>query len=77
MIFISDQWPSCYCGNVIKNQPIPAIVGGTEAKVNSIPWQVLIAIRYLDIWLFPLCGGTIIGPSTILTGCLKSDKFFN
>ena len=35
----------------------------TVAQVNSIPWQVGIKIFNT----FPFCGGTIIGPSTILT----------
>ena len=52
----------CHCGTIFNNQVVPAIVGGQEAKVNSIPWQVLIAYQYS-----PMCGGTIIGPSTILT----------
>ena len=53
----------CHCGTIFNNQVVPAIVGGQEAEVNSIPWQVLIVWKMM----FAICGGTIIGPSTILT----------
>jgi secreted trypsin-like serine protease len=43
----------------IKNQ----IFGGTEVAINGIPWQVGIEVN----GHFPYCGGTIIGPTTILT----------
>ena len=60
----------CHCGTILNNQVVPAIVGGQEAEVNSIPWQVLIVYQY-----YPICGGTIIGPSTILTAghCLEHN----
>lgn len=46
------------------------IVGGVTATVNSIPWQVGIKVSKK----FPWCGGTIIGPTTILTAahCLQN-----
>ena len=53
----------CQCGKILKNEAKPAIIGGKEAKVNGIPWQVGIKVY----GQFPYCGGTIIGPSTILT----------
>jgi secreted trypsin-like serine protease len=43
----------------IKNQ----IFGGAEVAINAIPWQVGIEIN----GIFPYCGGTIIGPTTVLT----------
>ena len=66
MVFLCFSDP-CHCGTIF-NKVVPAIVGGQEAKVNSIPWQVLIVYQY-----YPICGGTIIGPSTILTAahCLE------
>jgi trypsin len=42
---------------------VPAVVGGEEAAINSIPWQV--GVEVYD--QFPYCGGTLIGPSTVLT----------
>ena len=45
--------------NIIQN----AIFGGEEAEINSIPWQVGLKVSNT----FPYCGGTIIGPMTILT----------
>ena len=56
---------------------MPAIVGGQEAEVNSIPWQVFIVWKMMYV----ICGGTIIGPSTILTAahCLDhgNDTLLN
>ena len=73
MLCFSDP---CHCGTILNNQIVPAIVGGQEAEVNSIPWQVLIVYQY-----YPICGGTIIGPSTILTAahCLDhgNDTLLN
>ena len=42
---------------------MPAVIGGYEAEVHEIPWQVGVQFNHS----FPFCGGTIIGPSTILT----------
>ena len=63
----------CHCGTILNNQASPAIVGGQEAEVNGIPWQVGLALAYWDSFIF--CGGTIIGPSTILTAahCLEQN----
>ena len=53
------------------------IFGGQVAEVNSIPWQVGIKVY----GQFPFCGGTIIGPTTILTAAhcieeiVKSQMF--
>ena len=73
MIFLCFSDP-CHCGTILNNQVVPAIVGGQEAEVNSIPWQVLIVYHINDQY-YPICGGTIIGPSTILTAahCLEHN----
>ena len=60
----------CHCGTILNNQFVPAIVGGQEAEVNSIPWQVLIVWKMM----YAICGGTIIGPSTILTAAHCLDQ---
>ena len=54
----------------MNNQVVPKIVGGQEAEVNSIPWQVLIVWKMM----YAICGGTIIGPSTILTAAHCLDQ---
>ena len=48
-----------------KNEQVPRIVGGQEARVNQIPWQIGLVPTFDVDSIF--CGGTIIGPSTILT----------
>ena len=53
------QENACQCGLKMNTK----IVNGQEAEVNSIPWQVGIS----HLGFFPFCGGTIIGPETILT----------
>ena len=58
-----------------KNEQVPRIIGGQEARVNQIPWQIgLVPTFDLDS-IF--CGGTIIGPSTILTAahCIVYSVF--
>ena len=50
-------------GNKNRGSISNKIFGGQEAEVNSIPWQVGIKVY----GQFPFCGGTIIGPTTILT----------
>ena len=59
--WISD---TCHCGKILDNQAKPAIIGGQEADVNGIPWLVSVRV-YGDVNY--TCGGTIIGPLTILT----------
>lgn len=78
----NTQYVPCECGVVIEDQPAaiisakignlisnkkakitPLIFGSTEAPINSIPWQVGLKVR----GHFPYCGGTIIGPTSILT----------
>ena len=56
--------------------PIPAVIGGTDAQVHEIPWQVGIQVEFYWGTHFPFCGGTIIGPSTILTAahCLTDNS---
>ena len=47
------------------------IVGGNNAEINAIPWQVAI----LQAWKTdPFCGGVIIGPKTILTAAHCVDN---
>ena len=59
--WISDS--ICHCGKILNNEAVPAIIGGEEPQANGIPWQVGVVVY----GQFPYCGGTIIGPSTILT----------
>ena len=40
------------------------IIGGVNADLNSIPWQIGITV---GLRLHPFCGGSIIGPKTIIT----------
>jgi hypothetical protein len=48
----------------------PFISNGVEAKVGEFPWHVGI-YRYSDNGtLQQVCGGSLINPSTILTGML-------
>lgn len=54
------RMPQCQCG--IRKSP--RIVGGTEAKPNSIPWQALLR-RRSDLSHF--CGGSMIDNRFILT----------
>ena len=53
---MSENSPNPYISN--------KIVGGNDARKNSIPWQVGI---YQGINSDPFCGGTVIGPQTILS----------
>jgi hypothetical protein len=68
----------CECGVDINEDK--RIIGGHETDAHSIPWQVgLIAynkddtLNMTEIRRKPLCGGSIIGPKTILTAahCVK------
>ena len=62
--YLSTFSDICHCGKILDNQAKPAIIGGQEVDVNGIPWLVGVRV-YGDINYF--CGGTIIGPLTILT----------
>ncbi|OQV26217.1 hypothetical protein BV898_00336 [Hypsibius exemplaris] len=50
---------------------VPTIIGGTNAKVNQMCWQVLVVARTVlpdnKGVTISLCGGSIIGSRTILT----------
>ncbi|MGB3586183.1 MAG: trypsin-like serine protease [Tunicatimonas sp.] len=51
------------------NGPTTNIVGGANANINAVPWQVLLDVNG------GLCGGTIIAPGWILTAahCLENS----
>lgn len=53
----------CQCGKVLQNIATK-VVGGNPAQKSQIPWQA--AISY-SLSSDPFCGGTIIGPKTILS----------
>lgn len=53
----------CHCGKILQSTTTK-IVGGNPAQKSQIPWQV--GITY-SLNSPPFCGGTIIGPKTILT----------
>ena len=71
-----DVNQECQCGEILEedsNEGLVSItnlankiVGGNPAEKHSIPWQV--GIAELAISQSPFCGGTIIGPRTILSG---------
>lgn len=47
------------------------IVGGSDSSAQGAPWQVAVK----DVFLGALCGGSIIGPSVIVTAahCTPND----
>jgi secreted trypsin-like serine protease len=55
-----------------RNKGDQKIVGGMEAEKHSIPWQIYLSERWLSD---PFCGGTIIGPKTVLTAshCVENS----
>ena len=54
-----------HAGNCGLRPPSQArIVGGTEASVNSWPWQAML-LKYQDRTQF--CGGTLIDPLWVIT----------
>lgn len=59
---------TCRCGVDLEDR---RIINGVNAKPYSIPWQVGLVRAYDPkddkSKQKPLCGGSIIGPSTILT----------
>ena len=79
-----DQNQECQCGQLLNNQQVQKtqfisnlankIVGGNPAVKNSIPWQVAIIDGGISNEQF--CGGTIIGPKTILSAahCFASES---
>jgi trypsin len=78
-----DVNQQCQCGTLLGDSAsAPAsqsrsigegkIVGGMEANKHSIPWQVGLTNSWISS---PFCGGTIIGPKTIMTAahCVIDD----
>ena len=58
----------CHCGKKLPTiEPVVEnkIVGGNPVPKSAIPWQVGITENCVECE--PFCGGTIIGPKTILT----------
>jgi len=49
------------------------IVGGSEARPNSWPWQVEILVNGTSHW----CGGSLIHPQWIITAAHCVDKFYS
>ena len=48
-------------GDILKDTKI---IGGINADLNAIPWQIGISN---GLRIHPFCGGSIIGPKTIIT----------
>jgi secreted trypsin-like serine protease len=78
-----DVNQQCQCGTLLGDSAsAPAsqsrsigegkIVGGMEANKHSIPWQGGLTNSWMSS---PFCGGTIIGPKTIMTAahCVIND----
>jgi secreted trypsin-like serine protease len=51
----------------------PNVVGGEKVEIANIPWQVGLEIQNI----FPWCGASLIGPTTVLTAahCIDSVKY--
>ena len=61
-----DPEPDCQCGRILQQSSNidNKIIGGSPARKESIPWQVGIASSLNQN---PICGGTVIGPKTVLS----------
>lgn len=68
------------------NDPLPNVVGGTNAPQGAWPWTVaLVSARSVDVYQGQFCGGSLIAPEWVLTaahcvvdsfhaGVLKPDE---
>lgn len=55
----------CRCG---KNSRASRIVGGTATEPREFPWQIGLIIKYRNGGMtYPVCGGTIVSPSYVIT----------
>ena len=73
--FIGVEEQECHCGILLSESKIrnsnsrdilkdTKVIGGINADKNSIPWQIGITD---GLRIHPFCGGSIVGPKTIIT----------
>ncbi len=50
------------------NDPLPNVVGGSNAPQGAWPWTVaLVSARFADVYQGQFCGGSLIAPEWVLT----------
>ena len=55
------------CRTLLEKQTSSRIIGGKYAKEGDAPWMVSLYYTKNLTWGAHICGGTLIGPSTVIT----------